>query len=228
MKLNPSSLNNLAEFANYPNKYVLQARNTKEGVTVGLMKKGPLTWVKIHVGGLFGKFDRTSVNMRNIANLLFSMEEPKIETYDKFKVSFIEKAKHFEKKHTRLFIPAKGTFLNAEFSKLVENANLYEIEGEILARIKRVCPGVISMIHAYPSADGIRIKLTPSRKFSKTLSAEPSVLEGHEILNSLLKNPLDCSSSVKNIFGWGYKKIYIDLSLDPINKNFTNALLFVE
>ena len=76
MTLNSVSRQNLQHYADHPNDYILCVRQ-KEGneLSVDLMKKGVITWIKIHIGGLLGLFDTTTVKIDHISKLLGNLQE---------------------------------------------------------------------------------------------------------------------------------------------------------
>jgi hypothetical protein len=172
-------------FSKNPDKYLLRIHREK-GTYINLMKKGLITWIKIHVGGLLGLFNLNSVKMQNLASVILQLQSQE-ETFVKFNQAFLAKKIKFEKKHFPLFIPHREIFkiekLNFSFLKDKSDVQLCE---EIISNVnntaspKRFCAANVQKI------DGkCYISLQLSSLKLKREAKEPGEIDSRNLLSTI-------------------------------------------
>lgn len=210
MFVNAASQDNLIVFYKNPEKFVLSVDEHKDGISVNLLEKGFRTWIKIHVGGLFGLFNSTNVKMRHISRILLNIQSQE-ENFVKFKKAFLDKKIKFENEHFPLFVPHREKF-DIEKSDLsfLNDKKDAQISNEIINHLKSVGATLLSSVYVQKSEKRSYISL--QLRSLKEIKKDSEEIDSKNILNSALLGSGQCEKDVIRLAQRGYKKIYIHLT----------------
>ncbi|KAF3363046.1 hypothetical protein PHSC3_000382 [Chlamydiales bacterium STE3] len=211
MKINANSQENMRIFSENSDKYLLAVHQDKnKEVSINLMKKGIVTWVKIHIGGVLGLFDSTSVKMQHVSSIL-SRVQTRDENFANFNRAFLAKKIKFEKKHYPLFTPFEKT-LNAQESTHLKDESTLTQSKKIENHLKDVCPEQFSSVNIQEKGNELWISLELSSLSSSKIKKDLEKISSENILNAILLGEGECVKDVERAAQRGYKQILIQFS----------------
>lgn len=221
MNINGSSLQNMQTFSRNPDKYLLRVHHEESGISIHLMEKGFITWIKIHLGGLLGLFDVTSLKMQYISSFLLQVQSTD-ETFVQFNKAFLSKKMNFEKKHFPLFIPYRE-ILNVEKLNFPFTKRERQLSKKIMNNIDVVCQKLIYSVTVNQHVES-HITMSLSSLFIKKKTQDSESINVKNILHTILSGAGECNEDIKKVVQRGYKQICIHIS--PENNETISAKIF--
>lgn len=125
------------------------------------------------------------------------------------------------------FTPKTVPFYDGELASLVSEKKREEIERIVKTRINRHCPNFFSETKVYGKDTKFRVELSNLNEFPKAYG-HLNVFKVTRVLASLFMDVVDCSDEVREIFAFGYRRIYIDLEEKGDVKCWFNATISLE
>lgn len=190
----------------------------KEVTELHILKKGLWTWLKIHVGGNLGLFDKNSVKLTKVATFFFKNEKEFQQKNSQFFNNVNEKIKHWEGKHFPIVQSEKTILENQTLTQILDTAkNNVEKEAVFSKFLTENNHGsIFSSISTSSLANGdVVISLIPSRLFfsSRLLTADEKkqAVNLKALREHLLDNKPVGSNEIKKVLYQNYKELRFTL-----------------
>lgn len=215
--ISKDSEKNLEIFYQNPDQYLLSVvRHKGSEISVNLMEKGIVTWTKIHVGGLLGLFDASTLKMQHISTLLLQVDSQE-ENFANFKRAFLLKKRKFEQKHFSLFDPSQKTLDIKIFKSISLNDSDSQITNNIINNINSMSLDLFTGVISKKYNNCIFSKLSYSNLISlKTINVTKSndEINVENILKAILLGDNSGKQDLEKVAQRGYRNIYISLSFE--------------